>query len=131
MSTPIKPITLPSTETDFSAYSERSYANYADHAINVDLSNLLLPTRDVDRPGAASSEDASPLLNIVMQNGQSRNELRRDIAHINAGHSDPTMVAVQIREVNQKMGELALQTQVAMKVEQGGVKTIEKLLGGG
>lgn len=72
----------------------------------------------------------SSVLNVVAENGQERSEILRGIARLNSGRSDPTMMPVDIREINQKMGTLALETQVAMKVEQSGIGALKQLLSG-
>lgn len=62
---------------------------------------------------------------------QSRDDLKRDIRRVSDvdGH-DPLREAVEIQQINRRVGALALSVQVCMKVQQSGIKTIQSLLNG-
>lgn len=133
MSEFIERIPVPPSMPDFAASGDKeSYADYANDVAGLDLSRVLLngSTHLASAHHPVDGPDIAPLEEIIAGNLEQRSKIRSDIAHLNDGHSDPTMIAVDIREINQHMGELALETQVVMKVEQSGIGAVKQLLSG-
>jgi len=132
MSLPPKQITLPPLSPEPTTHGdEQTFADCTHQAAGLDLNSVLLRGQDqaVGRPACAGEDGGWPVLqNVVLGNLGARRKIERDIAHINTGHSDPTMISVDIREINQEMGALALKTQVVMKVEQSGIGAVKQLL---
>jgi hypothetical protein len=123
-----KPIASPQQIPHFSADDdEQSFAEYSKQAAGLDLSSALL--RGADQSASSQSGNGlQPVLHLVNENHLERSKIRSEIAHLNAGHSDPTMIAVDIREINQEIAVMSLDQQVAMKVEQGGTGAVKQLI---
>ena len=131
MSNFIKPVTAPQQIPDFSAADDgQTFAYYTDQAARLDLSSIVLHggAQSIPSQHSSSNTGVQPVFDIVAENGRERSRIRSEIAHLNAGHSDPTLIAVDIREINQKMAVVALKQQVEMKVEQAGIGAVKQLI---